>query len=186
MLPNKSLWAKASLGSSISFTMKYKGKQVGVKFTLVDKKHLVGTIRIPKGKKIGLLYFGDVSRREKSSSSKIRHQFSRKKGAKGSVLVDCKKVVISTNIKGVSISPVQYRNQGGDDLPSAEGFLGWLGDKISDAAIAIAAGITYLTDEFGTFTFSDGSVLEIDGGNGLIYTHFKSEGGMEEEPGVWY
>ena len=189
ILPSSLLYSKAAtLGSSISMLLSYRGKTIGVKFTIVNNSYVVGTIRVPKGKKLGHFLI-DVPTAKEKSSSRSKKSIKMKDGISGTVTVDSRRGTFTTSVKGVKLSRVKFENSENDDIPSSQGFLNWLGDKIADAARGIAAGITWCLDGNGLWFLSDGGTIDVTNGN-VEYKNnsggFMSEAGVEESPGVWY
>ena len=189
ILPSSLLYSKAAtLGSSISMLLSYRGKTIGVKFTIVNNSYVVGTIRVPKGKKLALVFIKGPTGKEKSSS-RTRKTVKMQGGISGSVTADSRKNTFTTSVKGVAIGRMKFENSKNDDIPSGEGFIQWLGDKIADAARVVAGGLTYLLGGNGIWYLSGGGTLDISGGN-IEYNSnsgsFMSEAGLEESPGVWY
>ena len=189
ILPSTSslLYGKAAtLGSSISMLLNYGGKSIGVKFTIVDKRYVVGTIRVPRGKKVEHFFIEGPSAREQSSSG-TRKSVKMQDGSSGSVTVDSRKGTFTTSVKGATIGRVKFEDSKNDDIPSGEGFIQWLGDKIADVARAVAGGIAYLMNRKGLMGLSGGGNLD---NSTIFYPNnsggFMAEPGLEENPGVWY
>jgi len=182
----------ATLGSSISMLISYRRKSIGVKFTLVDKRYVIGTFRVPNGRKIGhFLIPGPFD--GASSSKKVVTSFKLKAKSSAQVSIDPNKGTFTTNVKGIGLSRVKFQDSKNDDVPSTQGWLGWLKDKINDVAAGIAIGISYLTGDQASISTSGGGVLSThkDAGGSTIGVYggssgFKAESGLDEQPGVWY
>ena len=185
LLASKATFNKAILGSSISLPISYKGKTIGVKFTMVNNSYVVATIRVPKGKKMAHFSIEGPFAKEKSSSG-TKASVKMKDGISGSVTVDSRKGTFTTSVKGVKIGRVKFENSKDDDIPSAQGFIQWFGDKIADAAKIVAAGITWVTGNEGIWNVGNGSIIVSKGGGILVQSGFMSEDGVEEQPGIWY
>lgn len=176
----------AILGNSLSFRIRYKKKSLGVKFTIVDEKYVIGTVRIPEGKKIGHFF---ITREGRTSTelSKSRYSFPLKSGGKDVIFIDTKTGSIKTSLSGLDLSGVYYG--GPADKPSGQGFWSWVGNLINDIASGIAAHLTLISGDEGTFKYSDGGTTEVEHGT-MTYDNgrsgFIAEPGLEGQPGVWY
>lgn len=186
---SKAILPKAKMGSSISMPISYRGKTLGVKFTIIDNSYVVGTFRLPKGKKVGHFFISGPSKRS-ASSKKVAVPFKLKAKRSALVSIDPQKGKITTNVKGITLGSVKFLNSPNDDVPSSQGFFNWLKDKVNDVAAGIAVGISYLTGDQVSVSTSGGGVLHThkDSGGSTIgsYGGFIAEDGIEEQPGVWY
>lgn len=184
-LPTRILFNKSTIGSSIRFRMSFGEKEVGIKFTNVDHKFIACTIRVPRGKK--LLYVliprpTQDSKGVKSASLKLES------GAVRTVQFDTKRAVMVTDLDGAVMRPMQFNDSPHDDVPSPQGFVKWLKDAISDTVRVVAAGLAFLTGNEGNWFLESGIWISVSksGGFEVDWGGFKSEGGIEEQPGVWY
>ncbi len=187
LIPFHFLEKKAILGSSISIPISYNGKSLGVKVTIVNGEYLIGTIRIPKSRKLVHFYIDGPSKLGKSTSYKdVKIKLGR--DIAGTVTAHSKSASFTTTLKGATIGRVKFNNSTNDDIPSSEGFFNWLKDKVADIGRAVSAGLTFIYDGTGLWFLSDGSTIEV--GPGIKYSQngsgFKAEPGLEESPGVWY
>ena len=187
LLPGSLYSSKASLGSSITIPITYKNITIGVKLTLVNNKYMIVTIGQSRGERLSHFFIQKPTGKTRATKATVEIGES----LPGSITLDGQKVICSTTLRGYKIGRIKFENSNNDDIPNAEGFLGWLGDKISDAAKAVAATIARLNGgAVGEWETSNGGKITVKGTK-MSYTSkgssgFKAEDGLEEENGVWY
>lgn len=188
VLPKYKLWEKAKLGHSLAYKIRYGKESLGVKFTIVDRKFIIASVRIPEGRKIGHFFITRKSTSRSKTTSKSKYSFPIQKGGRDVLFIDTKSGSLKTSLNGVDLSRVYYEDGAGES-PSGQGFWSWVGDLINDIATGIAAQLTLITGDEGTFKYSDGGTTTVEPGkmtydNG--YSGFIAEPGLEGLPGVWY
>ncbi len=187
---NLLLSLKAVLGSSISVPVSYRGKTIGIKFTIVNGEYAIGTFRIPNSRKIGHFIIPRPSKSSQAKDTSI--SFKLASDNKASVSIDPRRAIISTTVQGIKIGVPKFNDSRQDNVPSSQGFFNWLADKVRDVAAGIAVGIGYLTGDQVNVETSSGGVLHThvdSGGSTVSYSGgsgFMAEPGLEEELGVWY
>ena len=187
LLPTRMLFNSTTVGSSIRFKMSVRDKVVGLKFTNISDKYVACTIRIPQGKKLLYVLIPRPTGESKGTNT-ASASLKLDSGAVRSVQIDTRKSIVTTNLEHVKIDPMQFDDSEHDDLPSAQGFIKWLKDAISDTVRVIAAGLTYLTGNEGDWILESGIWISVSksGGFEVDWGGFKAEGGISERPGVWY
>ncbi len=190
-LPNELLnLSKATIGSSISIPVTYKGKSLGIKFTLINGDYVIGTLRVPNGKKVGHFYISGPTKTTEAKDASFTFKLASDSRAK--VSVNTSKAIITTSVKGIKIGVPKFNDSQHDNIPSSQGFFNWLADRVRDVAAGIAVGIGYLTGDQVSAKTSSGGVIHThvdSNGSTVSYNNgsgFMAEPGLEEQPGVWY